>query len=53
MRTYMKGKLSEAGDLSAEEAAAHIAETMLRYRDAKEIPVHPAFLDYKGDEMRW
>jgi NAD(P)-dependent dehydrogenase (short-subunit alcohol dehydrogenase family) len=53
MRTYMKGKLSEAGDLSAEEAAAHIVETMLRYLDAKEIPAHPAFLDYKGDEMRW
>jgi NAD(P)-dependent dehydrogenase (short-subunit alcohol dehydrogenase family) len=53
MKTYMNGKLSEEGDLFAEEAAAHIAETMFRYRDAKEIPAHPAFLDYKGDEMRW
>ncbi|SEB49837.1 SDR family oxidoreductase [Paenibacillus sp. GP183] len=53
MRTYMSGKLSEEGNLSAEEAAAHIVETMFRYRDAKEIPAHPAFLDYKGDEMRW
>jgi NAD(P)-dependent dehydrogenase (short-subunit alcohol dehydrogenase family) len=53
MRTYMGGKLSEEGDLSAVEAAAHIVETMLRYRDVKEIPAHPAFLDYKGDEMRW
>jgi NAD(P)-dependent dehydrogenase (short-subunit alcohol dehydrogenase family) len=53
MRTYMSGKLSEEGDLSAEEAAAHIAETVLRYRYVKEIHAHPVFLDYKGDEMRW
>jgi NAD(P)-dependent dehydrogenase (short-subunit alcohol dehydrogenase family) len=53
MKTYMSGKLNEDAEISSEEAASQIVETLLQYQMNKEILTHPAFLDYKAQEMNW
>jgi hypothetical protein len=53
MKTYMGGKLNEDAEISSEEAASQIVETLLQYQMNKEILTHPAFLDYKAQEMSW
>jgi NAD(P)-dependent dehydrogenase (short-subunit alcohol dehydrogenase family) len=53
MKTYMSGELNEEADLHAEEAAAHIVDTVLRYEAAENIPTSPSFVEYLGREMHW
>jgi NAD(P)-dependent dehydrogenase (short-subunit alcohol dehydrogenase family) len=53
MKTYMSGKLNEDAEISSEEAASQIVDTLLQYQMNKEILTHPAFLDYKAQEMSW
>jgi NAD(P)-dependent dehydrogenase (short-subunit alcohol dehydrogenase family) len=53
MKTYISGKLNEDAEISSEEAASQIVETLLQYQMNKEILTHPAFLDYKAQEMSW
>jgi NAD(P)-dependent dehydrogenase (short-subunit alcohol dehydrogenase family) len=53
MKTYMSGKLNEDAEISSEEAASQIVETLLQYQMNKEILTHPAFVDYKAQEMNW
>jgi NAD(P)-dependent dehydrogenase (short-subunit alcohol dehydrogenase family) len=53
MKTYMSGKLNEDAEISSEEAASQIVDTLLQYQMNKEILTHPAFLDYKAEEMNW
>ncbi|UKS25488.1 SDR family NAD(P)-dependent oxidoreductase [Paenibacillus sp. HWE-109] len=53
MKTYMSGKLNDSADVAAEEAASQIVETLLQYQKNKEVLTHPAFLDYKAEEMSW
>ncbi|SFM39037.1 NAD(P)-dependent dehydrogenase, short-chain alcohol dehydrogenase family [Paenibacillus sp. 1_12] len=53
MKTYMSGKLNDSADVAAEEAASQIIETLLQYQENKEVLTHPAFLNYKAEEMSW
>jgi NAD(P)-dependent dehydrogenase (short-subunit alcohol dehydrogenase family) len=53
MRTYMSGSLSEQGEITSEESAVDMAETIHRYLAETEERAHPAFQNYKGEEMSW
>ncbi|MNI33571.1 C-factor [compost metagenome] len=53
MKTYMSGKLNDSADVAAEESASQIVETLLQYQENREVLTHPAFLDYKAEEMSW
>jgi NAD(P)-dependent dehydrogenase (short-subunit alcohol dehydrogenase family) len=53
MKTYMSGKLNDSADVAAEEAASQIVETLLQYQENREVLTHPAFLNYKAEEMSW
>jgi NAD(P)-dependent dehydrogenase (short-subunit alcohol dehydrogenase family) len=53
MKTYMSGKFNDSAEITAEEAASQIVATMLQYQENTEILTHPAFLNFKAEEMSW
>lgn len=53
MKTYMSGKRNEGAAITSEESAFHIMNTIERYLTEEADRVHPAFLDYTGNEMNW
>jgi NAD(P)-dependent dehydrogenase (short-subunit alcohol dehydrogenase family) len=51
VKTYMQGKLDEAGSLSAEESAKHIVK--LAFEHEKYKGDKPSFINYLGNKMEW
>jgi len=52
MQTYMNGKLDTTAEFTPKQAAANIAETIVRL-GAEELGDRPLFVNNKGERMEW
>lgn len=51
VRTYMGGELSEAGDLTADQSAAYLADIIVNVNP--EPAGKPVYIDYSGEVWPW
>ncbi|CAM3477149.1 SDR family oxidoreductase [Marinicrinis lubricantis] len=51
VKTYMRGVLDEAADLTPEQSAEGILQQIERHKEW--MGDHPAFIDYAGNKMTW